>query len=42
MKEWVVSVTLRPHLTPYKDPIPIVQEAVVIVVYFHVEVSATS
>ena len=24
---WVVSSTLRPHFTPGKDPVPIVQEA---------------
>jgi len=24
---WVVSSTLRPHLTPGKDPVPILQEA---------------
>jgi len=24
---WEVSVTPRPHLTPWKDPVPIVQEA---------------
>jgi hypothetical protein len=27
IREWVVSVMLRPHLTPGKDPVPIVQEA---------------
>ena len=24
---WVVNVTPRPHFTPGKDPVPIVQEA---------------
>jgi len=26
-RKWVVSSTLRPHFTPGKDPVPIVQEA---------------
>jgi len=26
-REWVVSSTLRPHFTPGKDPVPILQEA---------------
>jgi len=27
IRGWVVSSTLRPHFTPGKDPVPIVQEA---------------